>query len=709
MRWSCVERGSVRSLTVSLHVAAILAAGSIFSASVAVADYTACTLPRPACTAYQGQPRPAVIYLKDFNCPSEQNPPGSGADTTCWQAALDCAYDANSGRFGTVVATQGVQYKIDGTLCVHTAFGGIIDGNTAELYWTGPNSIDSPMWFLADTQLMAIKNLTISSRVELPLFTAVEFTNPANTNGVAPSQNIIDHVRINGITTGGLNYGVRFSYRPGYSIDNNNDLSIIKDTQILGYSLSAISIEHSQSQYHRFINVGATAAGGAPVPPCSSFVSNHDVRLPNDGCVPIYNGGGSFTVVDYSGGGNTNADYDLTAGIAGNILIVHHNSEGSNRMIRAEGVSGASHPVQIIGGRFAANALNADGQWIKFVRRGPLSVDGVILDGWYLPVGVVPKINFTPPVDPTYSGETLTVRGVLFSFPNSADSNPIDLGTATGVTVNASGNLCSGADGGTKPCRGYAAGILGSTGTPFAELDSRPNGHLAYCSDCQASTSTGICASGGSGAFARRVGGVWKCDGSEVMLAGTQTISNKTLDSSNTFPGSLATTSTVQTLTNKDLTTGNSFPPSLATLSGTQTLTNKTLTDSSNVFPQTSAFAFSFPTTISAQSWFGPNTGNKGATADSISVPVPAMTAKSLWCKLGTAPGNSKTWTLTAQTGSGNGTTLLSCAITGSSATTCNTSGSVAFTAGSNLSLRATPTSSPAATTVFCSLGVSPG
>ena len=130
---------------------------------------------------------------------------------------------------------------------------------------------------------------------------------------------------------------------------------------------------------------------------------------------------------------------------------------------------------------------------------------------------------------------------------------------------------------------------------------------------------------------------------------------------------------------------------------------------STTITAQTSAFVFSnIPSTFNAQRWFGPNAGTIGMTADAVSVPVPAMTARSLWCKLTAVAGGGKGWILTAQTGSGTGTPLLSCPVT--SGSVCNATGSASWTAGSNLSLRATPTgpNPPLATLVFCSLGVSP-
>src|SRR5262249_45836417 len=144
---------------------------------------------------------------------------------------------------------------------------------------------------------------------------------------------------------------------------------------------------------------------------------------------------------------------ELTAG-GDNVLIVHSSSEGSNRMIREEGVVGYGKVVQVIGGRFALNGLSAydsmhgdspDGSWIKFVHSGPLVIDGIELDTDIngIPNNIKPTIHFSPPAGLPGNGETLDVRNVHFNYPNSADDPPIDVGGATNARVNTSGNMCS--------------------------------------------------------------------------------------------------------------------------------------------------------------------------------------------------------------------------------------------------------------------------
>lgn len=48
------------------------------------------------------------------------------------------------------------------------------------------------------------------------------------------------------------------------------------------------------------------------------------------------------------------------------------------------------------------------------------------------------------------------------------------------------------------------------TSTAFASLPSALNGTILYCADCEAITSP--CVGSGTGAFAKRINGVWRCD-----------------------------------------------------------------------------------------------------------------------------------------------------------------------------------------------------
>ena len=62
---------------------------------------------------------------------------------------------------------------------------------------------------------------------------------------------------------------------------------------------------------------------------------------------------------------------------------------------------------------------------------------------------------------------------------------------------------------------------------------------------------------------------------SYLTTDGEQTVSNKTLDSSNTFPSTLVDTTSSQTITNKTLDSTNTFPSNFATINTRQTFSSK--------------------------------------------------------------------------------------------------------------------------------------
>jgi hypothetical protein len=76
-----------------------------------------------------------------------------------------------------------------------------------------------------------------------------------------------------------------------------------------------------------------------------------------------------------------------------------------------------------------------------------------------------------------------------------------------GLCWNATNNNASGTSCDTTLAR-VAPGEWSSTAVLFANLGTPSNGAFAYCSDC---TIANPCASGGTGAFAKRLNGVWVC------------------------------------------------------------------------------------------------------------------------------------------------------------------------------------------------------
>lgn len=352
--------------------------------------------------------------------------------TACWQAALDAARPSDTAPMFFGVDADPRVYRVTDTLRVHGTIGGVIDGHGAVLEWHGPP--DRPMWLATNTQQLRWTNLRI--RVVRPLQAAFEFAKApyteANVNlHVAPSQNRLDSVRIDAVGLNDLQFGVRFSSR--YGIDQDNDQSLIEGVTISNVTQAAISLEHSQSQFHHFV---AVRASGAPGAPSSAFVRTT---------------GGSFTV---NGGTRTqfsSAIYDLGS-VYGNVLVLNDNSEASARLIKTpQGAAGFSFPVQFVGGRFALDGLAGDGRWADFHRFGPLSFDGFRLDGTP-PEGVTPRLYYWPWPPAGNASGRLSVRNMNLAFKNSAAYPVVILSPY--AKLLSEGHLCQDGNGGPAVCAG---------------------------------------------------------------------------------------------------------------------------------------------------------------------------------------------------------------------------------------------------------------
>jgi hypothetical protein len=415
--------------------------------------------------------------------------------TSCWQAAIREAMPAGrTPYFANVTGTAGVTYAIRDTLIIESTMGGTIDGNGSVLQWQGPP--DRPVFLAKNTQQLRFVNLRIL--VVTPLEAAFEFTkapygkDPAR--NVAPSLNVIDSVRIEGVKLGNLKYGVRFSKR--YGIDEDNDQSTIMNTVIYNVTEAAISIEHTQSQGHHFYAVKATGAEG------------------NQNASFVRADGGSFSSLGGFHGQFGGAVYNITS-VYGTDFIVDENSEGSARFIRTPaGAASFPFPVQVVGGRFAVNRLVKDGKFIDFNRMGPLSIDGLRVDGSAPPGGTKPMISFLPdPVNGKGQG-SLAVTNTLFEVPGSGSWDVLVVNAATRLT--SSGNTCVDERGSVSACHGLANGVISMAGIPFGEISVPPlrdlaPGHSLFCEDCAADGRSGACIGGGSGRFARKLSSGWIC------------------------------------------------------------------------------------------------------------------------------------------------------------------------------------------------------
>jgi hypothetical protein len=397
--------------------------------------------------------------------------------------------------FASVVGTAGATYVIRDTLVIESVYGGTIDGNGSVLEWQGPP--DRPLFLVKNTQQVRFINLRIV--VVAPLESAFEFTKAPYgkdpVRNVAPSLNVIDSVRIEGVKLGRLRYGVRFSKR--YGIDEDNDQSTIMNTAIYNVTEAAISIEHTQSQHHHFYAVKATGAEG------------------NQNASFVRADGGSFSSLGGFHGQFGGAVYTISS-VYGTDLIVDEDSEGSARFIRTPaGAASFPLPVHVVGGRFAVNRVASDGKFIDFNRMGPLSIDGLRVDGSVPPGAAKPVISFLP--DPVHGrGQgTLTVSNMTFAVRGSGSWDVLTINGTT--SLNSVGNTCVDEQGSITPCRGLANGVSNSGGVSFRDLADPPlrdlaPGHTVFCSDCAAEERSGACAGGGSGRVAHKLHGGWSCN-----------------------------------------------------------------------------------------------------------------------------------------------------------------------------------------------------
>lgn len=84
---------------------------------------------------------------------------------------------------------------------------------------------------------------------------------------------------------------------------------------------------------------------------------------------------------------------------------------------------------------------------------------------------------------------------------------------------------------GVEKARWNIDGSLQIIGVTYANLPTPSNGQFVYCTDCQQANP---CASGGSGAFARREAGAWNCAGSGGGGGGSYTFNSGTGTSAST-------------------------------------------------------------------------------------------------------------------------------------------------------------------------------
>lgn len=344
-------------------------------------------------------------------------------DTGCWQAAIANA-SPSPPFFGTVAGSAGKSYTITSSLVVCNTYGGTIDGHGAVLYWKGNSS--SPVFLNINNYQLRIQNLTIIA--QNPLQSGLEFTGTSSTAGIsacagAPlpaSKNSVVHVRIDGNTPNNLQYGIRFSNR--YSYDANNDMSLIEDVTLNNVWTAAISVEHTQSQQHRLIDVNGSGATGNS----GNYIN---AQFGSISSVGGYQGGWGGAVFNVNG---TGGPFDF----------INPNSEGSSRLIQVGNPhDAAGYPVvvNLLGGRFATNAVASDGNFVSFNRLGNLTVKGLWVSGTP-PSGTKPAIAIQPSSIGSGAAVSADVSNVTF-FVSGSDQWPTVVASSF-AQLNSFGNVC---------------------------------------------------------------------------------------------------------------------------------------------------------------------------------------------------------------------------------------------------------------------------
>jgi len=138
----------------------------------------------------------------------------------------------------------------------------------------------------------------------------------------------------------------------------------------------------------------------------------------------------------------------------------------------------------------------------------------------------------------------------------------------------------------------------------------------------------------------------------------------------------------------------------LATLTGSETIQNKTF-DTTNTFPLAGIIGFKGVT--AQNTYLGPNVAMENTTESAVSMRVPRIEVKDLACKVSPAPTGSQTWTMTIRDDGSD--TSVSCVIDSSSGGVCQDSDAVVIADGSQLALGVTKSGIVNTTTVLCVVG----
>ncbi len=203
----------------------------------------------------------------------------------------------------------------------------------------------------------------------------------------------------------GVGNGDTIVFSTGAGPDANNDIDYLENIVCFNYGQSCQHMLGTQVQgihYYHNTRVGLGLA------------------LPAYG---VFDEGGSFFSEADGGGANGIADF-YVARTPGTITISNYNGESSTRFLQVgAGASAFSIPVNIIGGRWAADELHADNNVIIQYGIGPLNIIGFEVDG--TGGASAPQFMIWPNTAPV----SATAIGVKIAAPNATiTTNPFVAG-----------------------------------------------------------------------------------------------------------------------------------------------------------------------------------------------------------------------------------------------------------------------------------------
>jgi hypothetical protein len=276
-------------------------------------------------------------------------------------------------KSGTTILGPCGQFNVTGSINIYNPPAGQMSGFQwhgcgasftpgagTQFAWAG-NSTD-PLLDLRGVRESQFTNFSIASTPAQPLAEGIRLETVFG--GISTNRGF-RNILVYATNTGGLGKGFRWCTGTACGNaggDANNDLDYLENVLVENYDTCAYSIEGTQSKTHTFMN--------------SSFEG-----LPPTSQSGVCTTAGSFRWFGGAGGANAVADFSLGQ-VTDYILIQGCNTESSSRLLNQAGVGSWTWSVSVIGCRFAANNLNADGNFIVYGSSGPLNLIGLEVEAY---------------------------------------------------------------------------------------------------------------------------------------------------------------------------------------------------------------------------------------------------------------------------------------------------------------------------------------